>query len=76
MSTNRNIGFFKGIVETVRGLSYKNNNAIQPVARIADQTTDYNTLKNIASVKDSDGSDNTFHWGFHKWGDNSHLVSK
>lgn len=76
MSVNRNIGFFKGLVDTVKLLSYKNNILMQPVSPIADKKTDYNMLKAAVSVKDTYGSSKVFHWGFHKWGDNSNLVGK
>jgi len=76
MSVNKNIGFFRGIVDNVRLLSYKNNVAIQPVSPIADQSIPYNTLKNIATAKDSYGSNATFHWGSHKWGDTQNCVSR
>lgn len=76
MSVNRNVGFFKGLVDAVKVLSNKNNILMQPVSRIADQKTDYNMLKAAASVKDTYGADNVFHWGFHKWGDQNRLVGK
>jgi hypothetical protein len=76
MSVNRSIGFFKGLVDAVKILSNKNNVLIQPVSPIADKKTDYNMLKAIASVKDSYGSSDVFHWVSHKWGDNTKVVGK
>lgn len=76
MAVNKNIGFFRGIVERVNVLSHKNNISIQPVSPIADQKIDFNTFKTLSSIKDSYGANGVFHWNFHNWGDTSNVVGK
>ena len=75
MSVNKNIGFFRGIVESVNSLNKKNNINIQPVVPMSVGKIDYNTLKTLV-VKETPGMNNSFHWNFHKWGDNNNVVGK
>ena len=58
MAVNRNIGFFHGIVENVNLFARKNDLKIRPPVPISSQKADYNTLKSLASAKDTYGSDN------------------
>ena len=74
MAVNKNIGFFHQLVQTTRSLASKNY--IGPVRPIILQTTDYNSMKKLANIKDSEGSSKTFHWGSHLWGDADNLVGE